>query len=72
MSTGELEERRPIDDRERARQFGAEFSLGALEGVMRSRNLPKYSAWASLLTVIVAVVGGPVAAGVAGGMYRWR
>lgn len=69
MSAGELEERRPIDDRERARQFGAEFGLGALERVTRSRNLPKHAAWGGLLGVIVALVGGPVAAGVAGGPY---
>jgi hypothetical protein len=36
VSTGELEERRPIDDRERARQFGAEFGPAALERVTRS------------------------------------
>jgi len=36
VSTGALEERRPIDDRERALQFGAEFGLGALERVTRS------------------------------------
>ena len=69
MSTGELEERRPIDDRELARQFGAEFGLGALEQVTRSRNLPKHAAWGGLLAVVVALVGGPVAAGVAGGPY---
>jgi hypothetical protein len=69
VSTGELEERPPIDDRERARQFGAEFGLGALERVSRSRNLPRYAAWGGLLGVIVAIVGGPVAAGVAGGPY---
>jgi hypothetical protein len=69
VSTGELEERRPIDDRERALQFGAEFGLGALERVSRSRNLPRYAAWGGLLGVIVAIVGGPVAAGVTGGPY---
>ena len=45
---GELRSGGPLDDRERARQFGAEFGLGALEGVTRSRNLPEYSAWAGL------------------------
>jgi hypothetical protein len=33
VSTGELEERRPVDDRERALAFGAEFRLGAVERV---------------------------------------
>jgi hypothetical protein len=69
VSTGELEERRPIDDRERARQLGAEFGLGALERVTRSRNLSRHAAWGGLLGVIVALAGGPVVAGVAGGSY---
>jgi hypothetical protein len=67
VGAGEVDERRPIDDRELALQFGAEFGLGTLERVSRTRDLPRYAAWSGLLGVIVVLVGVPVAAGVAGG-----
>ena len=67
MGPGEVDERRPVDDRELALQFGAEFGLGPLERVSRTRDLPRYAAWSGLLGVIVVLVGVPVAAGVAGG-----
>jgi hypothetical protein len=57
-------ERRPVDDRERALLFGAEFGLGTLERVSRNRTLTRPAAWGGLLAVVVALVGGPVAAGV--------
>jgi hypothetical protein len=66
VNTGELEERQPAGDRERALLFGAEFGLGTLERVSRSRNLPRYAAWGGVLAILVALVGGPVVAGVAG------
>lgn len=69
MSTGELERREPAGDRELALLLGGEFGLGPLEQVSRSRVLPKYVGWGGLLGVIVALVGAPVAAGVAGGPY---
>ena len=65
--TGEVDERRPIDDQERALRIGAEFGLGTLERVSRTRDFPRYAAWSGLLGVIVLLIGGPVAAGVAGG-----
>ena len=67
MSTGELDERRPVEDRERAAAFGAEFGLGTLARVSRSRNLTKSAAWGGLLGTIVFVVGLPVVGGVDGG-----
>jgi hypothetical protein len=47
--------------------LGGEFGLGTLEHVSRSRDVPKYAVRSGLLGVIVALVGTPVAAGVAGG-----
>ena len=67
MSAGELEARRPVDDRERALLFGQEFALGTLERVSRSRELTKPAAWGGVLGTIVFLVGLPVAGGVAGG-----
>jgi hypothetical protein len=69
MRAGELEARRPVDDRERALVFGAEFGLGTLERVSRNRTLARPAAGGGLLAAIVALIGGPVAAGVAGGPY---
>ena len=67
MSTGELDERAPVEDRERAAAFGAEFGLGTLARVSRSRNLTKSAAWGGLLGTIVFFVGLPVVGGVDGG-----
>lgn len=69
MSTGELERREPAGDRELALLLGGEFGLGSLEQVSRTRDFPKYAVGGGLLGVIVALVGAPVAAGVAGGPY---
>jgi uncharacterized membrane protein YoaK (UPF0700 family) len=65
--TGEVDERRPTDDQERALRIGAEFGLGTLERVSRTHDFPKYAAWSGLLGVIVLLVGVPVAVGEAGG-----
>jgi hypothetical protein len=67
VSAGELDERRPVEDRERALLFGAEFGLGTLERVSRSRDFTKSAAWGGLLGIIVFVVGLPVVGGVDGG-----
>jgi hypothetical protein len=68
VSTGELE-KRSVDDREQARLFGAEFGLGTLAEVSRTRELPMYALGGGVLGSIVVVVGTPVAAGIAGGPY---
>ena len=67
MSTGELDERRRVADRERARLFGEEFGLGTLQRVSRGRELTKSAAWGGMLGVIVLIVGVPVAGGVGAG-----
>ena len=68
MSTGELDERRPVEDRERALLFGAEFGLGTLERMSRSHDLTKSAAWGGVLGTIVFLVGLPVVGGVDGGL----
>jgi hypothetical protein len=48
VGTGELDERRPVAERERALAYGAEFRLGSLERVSRGRQMHRYTAgWAS-------------------------
>jgi len=69
MSTGEVAERRPLDDRERALLTGTEFGLGTLEQVSRDRKFPGYTVWAVLLSPLVAIVAVPVVVGVARGPY---
>jgi hypothetical protein len=66
VSTGELDERRPVQNRERALLFGAEFGLGTLERVSQSRALSKSAGWGGVLGVIVFLVGLPVVSGVGG------
>jgi hypothetical protein len=70
VRTGELDQRQPVDDREQALLLGAEFGLGTLAEVSRTRDLPKYALGGGLLGVITVVVGAPVAAGIAGGPYQ--
>jgi hypothetical protein len=70
VSTGELDQRQPVDDRERALLFGAEFGLGTLAEVSRTRDLPKYALWGGLLGIITVVTGTPVAAGIVAGQYQ--
>jgi hypothetical protein len=67
VSTGELDERRRVDDKERARLFGEEFRLGTLQRVSRGRGLTKPTAWGIMLGVIVFIVGLPVLGGVDAG-----
>jgi hypothetical protein len=69
MSIGELAEQRPLGDRDRALLIGAEFGLGTLEQVSRDRKFPGYTVWGFLLGPLVAIVGVPVAAGVARGPH---
>jgi hypothetical protein len=69
VETGELDERRPDPDRERALAFGTEFRLGTLEAVSQVRKLHKYVALGIILGSVVLVVGIPVAIGISGGPY---
>jgi hypothetical protein len=69
MSTGELDERQPVNDQAQALLLGEEFHLGALEQVSRSRKLPKYAAWGALCGAIVFVGGLPAVIGLAAGPY---
>jgi hypothetical protein len=69
VSTGELEERRPLGEREQALRFGAEFGLGELEHVSRRRNVPKYAGGAAIFGFIVLINGLPVTIGISGGPY---
>jgi hypothetical protein len=69
VQTGEVDQRQPANDRERALLVGAEFGLGSLAEVSRTRELPQYALGGGLLGVMTAVVGTPVAAGIAAGPY---
>jgi hypothetical protein len=59
VGTGELDERRPAAERERALAYGAEFRLGSLERVSRSRQMHRYTGLAVVFGGVVLVAGLP-------------
>ena len=69
MGTGELDERRPAAERERALAYGAEFRLGSLERVSRSRQMHRYTGLGVVFGGLVLVAGLPTLIGIDAGPY---
>jgi hypothetical protein len=69
VGTGELDERRPVADRERALAYGAEFRLGSLERVSSGRQLHRYTGLGVVFCGIVLVAGLPTLIGIDAGPY---
>ncbi len=67
MGTGELDERRPVAERERALAYGAEFRLGSLERVSRGRQMHRYTGLGIVFGCFVLVAGLPTLIGIDGG-----
>ena len=69
MGTGELDERRPVAERERGLAYGAEFRLGSLERVSRGRQMHRYTGLGVVFGGIVLVAGLPPLIGIDAGPY---
>jgi hypothetical protein len=69
VSTGELDERRRVDDLQRARLFGEEFRLGTFQRVSRHRDVASSVLWGGLFGAIVFFGVAPVTIGVDAGPY---
>ena len=69
MGTGELDERRPVAERERALAYSAEFRLGSLERVSRGRQMHRYTGLGVVFGGIVLVAGLPTLIGIDAGPY---
>ena len=69
MGTGELDERQPVPERERALAYGAEFRLGSLERVSRGRQMHRFTGLGVVFGGIVLVAGLPTLIGIDAGTY---
>jgi hypothetical protein len=69
LGTGELDERRPAAERERALTYSAEFRLGSLERVSRGRQMHRYTGLGVVFGGIVLVAGLPPLTGIDAGPY---
>ena len=69
MGTGELDERRPAAERERALAYGAEFRLGSLERVSRGRQMHRYTGLGIVFGGFVLAAGLPTLIGIDAGPY---
>ena len=69
MGTGELDQRRPVAERERALAYGAEFRLGSLERVSRGRQMHRYTGLGIVFGGFVLAAGLPTLIGIDAGAY---
>jgi hypothetical protein len=69
VGTGELDERRPVAERERALAYGAEFRLGSLERVSRGRQMHRYTGLGVVFGGFVLAAGLPALIGIDAGPY---
>jgi hypothetical protein len=69
VGTGELDERRPVAERERALAYGAEFRLGSLQRVSRGRQMHRYIGLGIVFCGFVLAAGLPTLIGIDAGPY---
>jgi hypothetical protein len=60
-----------VAERERALAYGAEFRLGSLERVSRSRQMHRYTGLGVVFGGFVLVAGLPTLIGIDAGVARW-
>ena len=70
MGTGELDQRRPGAERERAVAYGAEFRLGSLERVSHGGQMHRYTGLGVVFGGTVLVAGLPTLIGIDAGPYE--